>query len=136
MPFQKLDNVISLEESYILLGDFNACVRSSESVDEQWDGVRGPHGFGVHNIMLEESCFLFLSLHEAIVCNTWFVDEKHNIHKQTWQQPKSKMWSCKDFVVMQQNDRYNVFGYVAAKSVCNTDHHLVCIKLRLQKGRF
>ena len=35
-------------EVCILLGDFNARVGSRES-DEQWTGVKGPHGYGVAN---------------------------------------------------------------------------------------
>ena len=36
-------------EIYVLLWDINACVGSREMVDDQWDGVRGPHGHGVMN---------------------------------------------------------------------------------------
>ena len=132
--FQELDNIISSipsEECYVLLGDFNARVGSREAVDDQWDGVRGPHGLGACNDAGRE-LISFLSLHEAAVCNTWF--EKRDIHKQTWQHPKSKKWSCIDFVVMRQRDKRVCLDVAARRgAVCNTDHHLVCVKLRLQR---
>ena len=99
----------------------------------RWSGVRGPHGYGVANDAGRE--FLsFLSSHQATVCNTWF--KKKDIHKQTWQHPKSKKWSSIDFVVMQQKAR-GLCMDVAAKrgAVCNTDHHLVCAKLRLLRAQ-
>ena len=46
--FQELDNIISSvasRERYVILGDFNACIGSSDNIDEEWSGVRGPHGF-------------------------------------------------------------------------------------------
>ena len=102
--FPMLDSFISSvpsQESYVILGDFNARVESRESADGQWGAVRGPHGYGVANDAGKE--FLsFLSCHQATVCNTWFV--KRDIHKQTWQHPRSKQWSCIDFVVMKQRD--------------------------------
>ena len=119
--FQELENIISSVpsgERYILLGDFNARVGSKDSDDEQWSGVRGPHGYGVANDAGRE-LLSFLSSHQATVCNTWF--KKKDIHKQTWQHPKSKKWSRIDFVVMQQKAR-GLCMDVAAKrgAVCNT----------------
>ena len=45
----------------------------------------------------------FLAYHEATVRNMCY--EKKNIHRQNWQYPKFKQWSCIDFVVMSQKDR-------------------------------
>ena len=133
--FQELENVISSipsSECYVLLGDFNARVGSRGSVSDQWDGVRGPHGLGVCNDAGKE-LLSFLSLHEAMVCNTWY--EKRDIYKQTWQHPKSKRWSCIDFVVMRQKNRHMCLDVAAKRgAICNTDHHLVCVKLRLQRS--
>ena len=127
--FQMLDSFISLvpsQESYVILGDFNARVGSRESADGQWGAVRGPHRYGVANDAGKE--FLsFLSCHQATVCNTWFV--KRDIHKQTWQHPKSKQWSCIDFVVMKQRNRKLCMDVAARRgAMCNTDHHLVLAK--------
>ena len=120
-------------EVYILLWDFNARVGSRESV-EQWTGVRGPHGYGVTNDAGRE-LLSFLSSHQATVCNTWF--EKKDIHKQTWQHPKSKLWSCIYLVVMRERNRGICIGVSAKRgAVSNTDHHLVCAKLRLRGVRY
>ena len=64
------------------------------------------------------------------MCNTWF--EKRAVCPQIWQYPKSKKWSCIDFVVMSQQDRrYCLDITVWRGAFCNTDHHmhLVCTKL-------
>ena len=130
--FQVLDGFISSlpsRESYVILGDFNARVGSRESEDEQWSAVRGPHGYGVINDAGRE-LLSFLSSHQATVCNTWFM--KKAVHKQTWQHPKSKQWSCIDFVVMKQRDRKLCVDVAARRgAVCNTDHHLVLAKLKV-----
>ena len=116
---------------YVLLGDFNARVGSRENVDEEWSSVRGPHGFGRANDSGKE-LLTFLALHQATVCNTWF--RKKDIHKQTWQHPKSKQWSCIDYVMMRQRDRGLCLDVAARRGAeCNTDHHLVCMKLRLKR---
>ena len=74
-------------EMYILLGDFNARVGSREHCNDQWSNVRGPHGYGEVNDAGKE-LLSFLAMNEAVICNTWFM--KKNIHKTTWQHPKSK----------------------------------------------
>ena len=47
-------------ETYIILGDFNASVRSREGDDNKWSGVRGPHAFGLVN---DAGLLSYLSLH-------------------------------------------------------------------------
>ena len=74
----------------------------------------------------------FLSRHQGMVCNTWY--QKKNIHKQMWQHPKSGKWHCIDYILTQQKDRGNCLDVsVRRGAVCNTDHHLVCMRLRLKK---
>ena len=103
--YQDLESIlpaIPTGEKYVILGDFNAPVGSRECVGDWWGSVRGPHGNGVINDACKE--FLsFLSVHRATVCNTWFV--KKATHQQTWQHPKSKQWSCINYVIMSQSDR-------------------------------
>ena len=98
---QQALTAVPSNESYILLGDFNAQVGSRETADDPWGNVRGPNGFGEINDAGKE-LLAFLLTNEATVCNTWFT--KKNIHKQTWQHPKSKQWHCIDFAIMQQCD--------------------------------
>ena len=49
---------------YIIVGDFNARVGSMERDEDEWSGVRGPHGFGSVNDAGKE-LLSFLSLHQA-----------------------------------------------------------------------
>ena len=134
--FQVLGNFISTvssRESYIILGDFNARVGSREDEDDMWAAVRGPHGLGVVNDAGRE-LLSFLSSHQATICNTWF--EKKAIHKQTWQHPKSRLWNCIDFVVMKQRDRRRCLDVAVKRgAVCNTDHHLVVVKVKVWRDR-
>ena len=65
--FQELNNIIfgvQAGEMYIIVGDFNARVGSMERDDDEWSGVRGPHGFGSVNDAGKE-LLSFLSLHQA-----------------------------------------------------------------------
>ena len=111
---QALDAIPS-NESYVLLGDFNACVGSRHGQDDLWSLVRGPHGFGACNDAGGE-LLSFLSTNEAMICNTWF--EKRNIHKHTWQHPKSKQWHCIDFAIMRRRDRQRCLDATVMR-----DHH-------------
>ena len=70
-----------------LYGDFNARVGSRDYPGDQWDGVRGPYGFGELNDAGRELLSFLSSHHQGMVCNIWF--QKKDIHKQTWQHPKS-----------------------------------------------
>ena len=98
---------------------------------DEWSSVRGPDGFGSTNDSGKE-LLSFLAMHQATVCNTWF--RKKDIHKQTWQHPKSKQWSCIDYVMMRQRDRGLCLDVVVKRGAeCNTDHHLVCMKLRVKR---
>ena len=48
--FDELNIILSsvpAGEKYIVLDDFNACVRSRLVVGDQWNKVRDPHGCGV-----------------------------------------------------------------------------------------
>ena len=73
----------------------------------------------------------FLSSHQTTICNTWF--EKKDIHKQTWQHPRSKQWSCIDFIVVRQKDRKQCQDVTVKRgAVCNTDHHLVVATMKFR----
>ena len=132
---QALDEVPS-NEVFILLGDFNARVGSREEEEEDddiWGEVRGPHGFGLCNDSGKE-LLAFLARNESIVCNTWF--KKKDIHKQTWQHPKSKQWHCIDYAIMRRQDRKRCLDATVRRGAeCNTDHQLLCIKVRITYRR-
>ena len=127
---QALDDVPS-SECYVVLGDFNARVGSRVDVGEDWEGVRGPHGFGEVNEAGKE-LLTFLSLNEATVCNTWF--EKKRIHKQTWQHPKSKRWHCIDYAITRQVDNNRCLDAAVKRGAeCNTDHQMLQVRLKMTK---
>ena len=94
---QEALTAIPSQECYVLLGDFNARAGSRMKDDDEWWDERGPHGLGVLNEAGHE-LLSFLSVNGATVCNTWF--KKKDIHKQTWQHPKSKQWHCIDYAIM------------------------------------
>ena len=114
---------------YVLLGDFNACIGSRDSAQDQWGEARGPHGHGSVNDAGQE-LLSFLTTHQATACNTWY--QKRNIHLATWQHPKSKSWSCIDYIVMRQRDRKLCLDATVRRGAeCNTDHQFLCAKLRM-----
>ena len=53
-------------ECYVIMGDFNACVGSRTSVDEQWAGVRSPHGLKETNEAGRE-LLSFLAINKATI---------------------------------------------------------------------
>ena len=118
-------------DQWIILGDFNARIGSRICPGDQWDGVRGPYGFGELNDAGRE-LLSFLSSYQGMVGNSWF--QKKDIYKQTWRHPKSGDWHCIDYVLMQQKHRSSCLDVsVKRGSVCDTDHNLVCLKLRTRK---
>ena len=82
---------------YIILGNFNICVGSRKSDDDEWSGVREPYW--------ERAFVLSLDLYTKLQCATHGTRRTTYGYKQTWQHPKSKQWSCIDFAVMRQRDR-------------------------------
>ena len=90
---------------------------------DQWDAVRGPHGYRVTNDAGKE-LLSFLSVHQATVCNIWF--RKKAIHQRTWQYPQSKLWSCIDYVLIRQKKRKICLDVTVERGAeCNTDHQFV-----------
>jgi len=125
---------IPAEDMYVILGDFNARVGSRGADDDQWWKVRGPCGLGVVNEAGAE-LLNFLLLNGTTICNTWF--QKRNIHKQTWQHPKTKNWHCIDYVMMREKDRRRCVDVeVKRRAECHTDHQLLRAKLLMARQWF
>ena len=76
--------VVPPGDQWIILGDFNARVGSRDFPGDQWDGMRGPYGFGELNDTGRE-LLSFVSSHQGMVGNTWF--QKKDIHVAT-----SEVW--------------------------------------------
>lgn len=124
---------IPSSEPFVMLGDFNARVGSRAGIDDEWWHVRGPHGYGELNEAGKE-LLSFLSTNDATVCNTWF--EKRDIHKQTWQHPKSKQWHCIDYVIMRKADQRKCLDVSVLRGAdCNTDHRMLRAKVMVGKRK-
>ena len=91
--------------------------------------MRGRHGREITN-NAEKELLGFLSTQQANVCNTWF--RKKEIHRETWQHPKSKQWSCIDYVIMRESDR-RMCSDITVKSgaECNTDNQFLRASVRM-----
>ena len=124
-------NDIPPYDSYMILGDFNAHVRSRLDKDEEWADVRGPIGIGECNEAGSE-LLSFACTNEISICNGWF--EKKAIHKVIWQHPRSKKWHCIDYAMTRQRDRRLCLDATIKRGAeCNTDHHLLRVKWKTQR---
>ncbi|XP_065176365.1 uncharacterized protein LOC135806138 [Sycon ciliatum] len=126
------DCLLSIPERdlYVVLGDFNARVGSCPGHEEDaWRQVRGPYGVGTMNEAGEE-LLSFLSMFNSRLCNTYF--KKKDIHKVTWQHPRSQHWHCIDYVITRQRDFQRCTDCRVYRSAeCGTDHKLVGLTLSL-----
>ena len=120
-----LRNIPRLDK-LILLGDMNARVGSDYQV---WPNVLGRHGTGSSNnngLRLLTLCTTF----ELCITNTIF--QQKNMHKCTWQHPRSKHWHLIDYaIVNQRNCKEVLHTRVMRGADCWTDHRLVKTTLRL-----
>lgn len=74
--------------------------------------VRGSYGFGSGKQEMNPS-YVTLDFRR-----------RPNIHKQTWQHPKSKQWHCINYAIMRRQDRKSCLdATVKHGAECNTDHH-------------
>ena len=120
---------IPATDKFVILGDFNARVGSRDQQEDLWDGVRGPHGFGVCNDAGKE-LLSFLSMNNGTIANTWFC--KKPVFKQSWQHPCTKKWHSIDFIVVHQRDRRLCQDCrVVCSADCGSDHRLVCLTFHL-----
>ena len=117
---------IPSSEGCYLLGDFNARVGADHTA---WPTCLGPQGIGKMNDngqrLLELCCQYGLC-----VTNTYFMC-KHR-HKVSWRHPRSHQWHQLDLVITRRADLGNILHTRSFHSAdCNTDHALICSKVRL-----
>ena len=99
-----------------------------------WPSCLGHFGVGKMNDngqRLLELC----SFHELCVTNSFFRTKPQ--HKFSWQHPRSKHWHQLDLILVRRAAIKNVLltrSYHSAD--CDTDHSLVCCKIRLTPKRF
>ena len=59
------------------------------------------------------------------------------MHKVSWRHPRSKHWHQLDLIILRRAALKNVLHTRSYHSgYCNTDHSLVCCRIRLQPKRF
>ena len=117
-------------EPLFLLGDFNARVGADH---DSWPRCIGHHGTGRMNAngqRLLELC----TYHDLCITNTFFVGKPQ--HKVSWKHPRSHRWHQLDLVITRRSGLNSVAITRSFHSAdCNTDHALVCSKVRLQPRR-
>ena len=132
--YEKLDNLvcsIPSNEQLILLGDFNARVGAD---NESWSSCIGKFGTGKMNEngqRLLELC----TFHNLCITNTYFLTRPQ--HKVSWMHPRSKSWHQLDLILTRRSSLKNILltrSYHSAD--CDSDHSLVCCKIRLQPKKF
>jgi len=128
--YGQLDSFIkefSKQEALIVLGDFNARVGRD---NDAWPDCLGHFGIGRCNEngqRLLELC----AYHGLCVTNTFYNTKSH--HRVSWRHPRSKHWHQLDLILTRRTQLNNFLVTRTFHSAdCDTDHSLVCSKLRLQ----
>ena len=131
--YQALDEAISRipsTEGLYLLGDFNARVGADYNT---WPSCLGHHGIGRMNEngqrLLELCCH-----RDLCVTNTYFKCKDH--HKVSWRHPRSRHWHQLDLIITRRVDLRSILHTRSFHSAdCDTDHSLICSKVRLTPKR-
>ena len=122
---------ISNKEQLIVLGDFNARVGADQ---RSWPSCLGKFGIGKMNDngqRLLELC----AYHNLYIANSFFKTKPQ--HKVSWRHPRSKHWHQLDLILVRRTAIKNVLHTRSYHSAdCDTDHSLVCCKVRLHPTRF
>ena len=132
--YEKLASIIrsiASTEQLIILGDFNARVGAD---CDSWPSCLGSFGVGKLNEngqrLLELCTFLNLC-----ITNSFFKTKPQ--HKVSWSHPRSKHWHQQDLIMVRHAAIKNVLRTCSYHSAdCDTDHSLVCCKIRLQPKNF
>ena len=78
--------------------------------------------------------YSFLTRNGLGVTNTFF--QHADIHKGTWQHPRSKLWHMIDLIIVRQRHLWRVRDTRVYRGVdCWSDHHFVCCRLDVEKPR-
>lgn len=112
-------------DDIIIAGDMNARIGKSNFL---WKNIIGKHGVGQRNgngLQLLQFC----SQYNLRVMNTFF--QQKNIHKYTWQHPRSKQWHLLDYIIVRSHQTKKVLRCRVMRSAqCETDHRLVRAAIR------
>lgn len=121
---------IPANDNLFLLGDFNARIGAAHT---SWPRCIGHFGVGKLNEngqRLLELC----SFYDLAITNTFYQTKPH--HRVSWRHPRSKHWHQLDLIITRRSMLNHVLltrSYHSAD--CDTDHSLVCSKVRLRPRR-
>ena len=132
--YSQLDTIIKgfpQQEHLVILGNFNTCIGSD---NEACPNCLGHFGVGKCNDSgqwLIQLC----SYHELCITDTFFGTKPH--HRVSWRHPRSKHWHQLDLILTIQMHLKNFLVTRTYHSAdCDTDHSLMCCKLKLQLKKF
>ena len=118
------------KEFLYILGDFNARVGADH---QSWPTCLGMFGIGKMNSngqrLLELCCH-----HNLCITNTFFHTKPQ--HKVSWRHPRSKHWHQLDLIITRRSCLPEIkLTRTYHSADCDTDHSLVCSKVKLQAKR-
>ena len=118
-------------EQLVLLGNFNARVGAD---NDSWPSCLGPFGVGKMNENGQQLLKLCV-FHNLCITNSFFKTKPQ--HKVSWRHLHSKHWHQLDLILVRHAAIKNVLHTCSYHSAdCDTDHSLVCCKIRLQPKKF
>ena len=75
------------------------------------------------------------TFHDLCITNSFFRAKPQ--HKVSWRHPRSKHWHQLDLILVRRTAIKNVLHTRSYQSAdCDTDHSLVCCKIRMQPKKF
>ena len=122
---------IPSKEEVVLLGEFNARVGCDH---DSWPSCLGQFGVGKMNDN-DQRLLELCTYHNLCIANSFFKTKPQ--HKVSWRHPLSKHWHQLDLILVRRTAIKNVLltrSYHSAD--CDTDHSLVCCKIKLQPKRY
>ena len=128
--YERLQDVLNNKKEHdmlVITGDMNAKVGED---NRGYEGIMGRHGIGRMNDNGERLCE-FCDMNELIITGTWF--PHRDIHKATWVSPDGKTRNQIDHVLINKEFRNSVIDTRVYRSAdIGSDHHLVCMKVKLR----
>ena len=125
-----IENIPS-QEQLVLLGNFTTRAGADH---DSWPSCLGHFGVGKMNEngqRLLELC----TYHGLCITNSFFRTKPQ--HKVSWRHPRSKHWHQLDLILIRRNAIKNVLHTRLYHSAdCDTDHALVCCRIKIQPKRF
>ena len=132
--YERLSSTLSSipsTEQVVLLGDFNARVGSDS---DSWPTCLGQFGVGKMNEN-GQRLLEFCTYHGLCITNSFF--KTKFLHKVSWRHPRSKHWHQLDLILVRRAAIKTILHTRSYHSAdCDTDHSLVCCKIKLTPKRF